>query len=100
MNDIFVFTHVFLAHKATLFFSLAQCSTEVPKRQLLIEDDLDDDLPKNPIIERSKKRKEEAPFMGKETGRVPSFLVGIIIMIHHYNILDIIAIHHYHTPLF
>ena len=38
--------------------------------------------------------------MGKETGRVPSVLVGIIIMIHHYNILDIIAIHHYHTPLF
>jgi len=37
----------------------------VPKRQLLIEDDLDDDLPKNPIIERSKKRKEEAPINGK-----------------------------------
>ena len=69
---------------------------QVPKRQLLIEDDLDDDLPKNPIIERSKKRKEEAP-NGKSQDVSHLFLVGIMIMIHHYVWDMIMVIRQYHT---
>ncbi|CAL1147725.1 unnamed protein product [Cladocopium goreaui] len=54
------YAEVLLArHKQTRMLRALKRKCKVPKRQLLIEDDLDDDLPKNPIIERSKKRKEE-----------------------------------------